>query len=283
MKLKKLLIVLVPVIVLIALYFYLRPAAALQFILPDVKKINLLDVRFNNDSVLADLNLQLKNRGVVKLNIQEFNCRLMLDTMPFMNITRKAQLKLSPRKSASFRLPLHFSFSSLRQLIDSKNKTDSLLITADVDVSYDTWFGHTTLSRIEQFYVAVPQPPDIEIKGTKLKGIRNGAILVDAFLQVKNPGKLSLKLKEVRYNVQIEDVAVADETGKQDIQLLAENDSIYILPMKMKLKKPLGAVLAKVSGKKFRYTADIRAILLNDSVPGREVPVHLVKSGFMSR
>jgi LEA14-like dessication related protein len=264
-------------------YFKLNPKDAINLILPEINKINLIKAVVTEDTANIEIHTILQNKSFYTLRIDSLYYDLKLKDLSLPE--EKIYLNLIQKKSQidTVALPLKLPLKKIKQTIQTSQEEDSLDLEANFHLVYHTFLGNYHLTYRKKIKFSRPVPPEIKIIKVEHRKIRisDGTVKATIQLQVKNKGKnLDLKTNNIRYKFTIEKLLQEVGSYDQTVRIKPGSETTVSIPVSIKIGKLLKAGWLILKDKDIvNYTVTIEADMEEEKSLNQKIPVIVTASG----
>jgi LEA14-like dessication related protein len=251
-------------VILVAGYFYYNPDKLQKVFLPDIEKVEAVNVVFKNDSAYADLKLRMVNHSFFRLSLDSVVYNISFDNTTILNKRQVLNVAIDANDTDTLLFPVAIPVKTLQEKISDVQDRDSVLIRAEIQLMYNTKIGLITVPFDKNLTIATPRPPEFEIRKISYDGFKKGSLDLKIHLLIHNPGPIGLKISDLNYNIRIRDLIEAK--GRFPDTLVVEPGELNeeILPLRVRIKKPLKVLGLILSDKdEVPYKAVIKGTLIN--------------------
>jgi len=278
-----LLIFFILLIVLLAglAFFYVNnPRKALQLAVPQISDLKQLSLKITGDTLRARPAIILKNKSIFRIHIEQIDLQVYFDGDQILSFQEKQDLDLAAGDSLQHAFPIKIPIKKLRQKIRSLQGQDSAKVRLDGEIRYGTIAGSVRIPVKRELSILVPIPPTFEVKDLQLKGVRWPSIQLLLKLATSNPGKLDLKMTQVKLVVSIEQGLVLTEKNPISFHLKPGLQQDLTVPLILKLVQPFTAIKLFFRRKEpVSYHIKMQGMLRADSLYEGEIPVTFTTQG----
>lgn len=262
----------------LAAYLFANPKKALQVVIPDLNKVEHIQVNFMQDTARINARLDIENKGIFKLDIDSLEYRVRLDTATLLSAQRYIGIKLASSQKDTIDLLVSLPYKRLRREIKGKQGQDSVNVSVDLKLVYSTLFGRAVLHYPKTMRIEVPRPPEFEIEKVDYlhREKKNGYFMVH--LRMHNHGKLRLNVSGLRYSFEAPELFSAHGMLKKEVQIEPLSRISVPLPVKVEFKNIIKLLGRFVGKRETDYSLKVTGLVR--AKPGeKQVPVEMERRG----
>jgi len=279
--------VLLPVAALMALVLALAGCAQLQqhaeTIKPTAKLTgaSLTNISFDQADLLFDL--AVENRNPVALDLSGLDYDFMIEGQSMVSGVTAEAIKLKANGTSQVQLPVSLKFDDLRQL--GKKLGEDIWNKDRLQYDLQTTFrinlpviGDYAIPVSKQGEVPVPKMPVIKFKGVKLKEMGFTSASVLAQVEVSNPNDFILGLKQLSYDLNINQAKWGSGQIEQATSIPEKGKAIIGIPLQLDLLSMGTAALTLLKDKPdldYHLTGDATIDTGLELLKGVNVPLDL--------
>jgi len=264
----------------LGLYLYLRPKTAVKIVFPELEKLQKVKIKLETDTARISFNAVINNGGLFKINIDSLYYYLKLDTAKLLDHKEFLNIELPPGHADTVLLTVGLPYTKLKKQIRTLQKQDSTKIHLKLDILYDTWMGKAKLPVERDFSIEVPHPPRFTLIKTEYIGRDKKTLLVNAHIQIDNPGKLDLNITDLVYKMDVKDLFTLEQVFPEKVTIKPGTSQTLILPVHVEIKKLLKtAFLVITNNDRVPYKLHMRAQVKSGMVDADKTPFELEKEG----
>ncbi len=279
----KYLLISIAVLVMLALgaYIWYRPTKALNFALPNLNQLNHVFAKINGDTAYINVIGTLENKAPYKITIDTLDYTLKLAGVKLVSECQAICLDQEPGQIDTVDLVLRLPFKKARGLIKDIQSQDSTYITADFNLTYNTFLGRTTISIKRGIDIKVPRPPDFRLQGIKAGRLNLKEKKIDLMLGlqiINNSSEIGVKLRNLVYSAKLGDNVVGRGSYGSKIVIDPLSTIEVGLPIDLEYDKPFDMLWSVITNNdSMDYEINLTGVLDNDSV--QDVPMTIQATG----
>ncbi|HYG16964.1 MAG TPA: hypothetical protein VEC12_14500 [Bacteroidia bacterium] len=269
------------IIILIGAWFYFNPKKALQFVAPDLEKIELIHGVLKNDTVYLDVFAVLQNKAPYKITIDSLIFDIILDTTVLVKERRAINIKMGSGQVDTTKLSLKLPVKKARKVIERLQGRDSTTLTGNFRVKYNTFLGRVDVPFSRVRGIKVPNPPEItvtDILREKVEFFKGKASIITG-VQVVNENKhVTVKLDSLKYEIALGEGIKAYGSYNHTVTVAGGAVTQIKLPAKIEVDKPMATLLKVLFDKdEVNFTLTLSALLTAGKA--EELPVEFTIVG----
>lgn len=278
----KYLITTISVIGILALaWFWLAPSKAVNFVLPDINELSYINAMIESDTAHFEIIGVIENKAPYSIHIDSIDYEFELAGELLICEHQKVDVKQSSGEKDTIVLAFRLPISKTRSLIQALQNRDSTKITANIDVTYNTVFGNTSIHLSKDFDVKVPTPPEFNLNKVKAGELNLKQKNIDIALDVSiknNSEKIELCLQNLNYDATIgNNISGKGKIGRM-IVIPPQSTENIVLPINVKIDKPFEVFWKVITDEDLmNYEINLRGMLVNDTI--KPIPLSVTING----
>lgn len=251
------------------------PEKAQNILIPEIKELPSLKIRVNDDSLHADLSLEMRNSGPFRMNIDSLIYEVHFDTVRALDRAHDVSIVLRPGESDTFSFPVSLPHIKIFHRIRQLQHRDSADIKVDARVVYSTIWGRSSLRHKKTSRIAMPRPPELDVEKIEYAGRSGKLVRLVVHLAFNNRSAIMLRLSGIRYRILLGDLAGAEGRLNDTIGILPHSVSRYSLPVEVTITRPAKTLfLVAADRDRVAYFAEVNArITANEVISETEIMV----------
>jgi LEA14-like dessication related protein len=283
---KKIILIVLAVILIsaaaLAAYFYFYPSKAQNIIVPEIEQLENLKIKVKGDTAFMDLSLKLINSGPFKMNIDSLIYNVKFDTATLLSRAQDLKIVLRPGEVDTFSIPARLPFKRLFSNIRRMQGFDSVAILTDIRIVYSTIFGRASIPHKKTNTIAVPIPPRFEIEQVEYVSRDKKTVYLNAHIKMHNPGRIELKVFNLKYDLKVEDLFDADGSYPEQISVKPNSVISKVLPVTVNVNKAFKTFIKIITDNdKVKYKIRIRGQVLAEALGDEKTDIEIFKNGTM--
>ncbi|MES2629863.1 MAG: LEA type 2 family protein [Bacteroidota bacterium] len=269
----------------VGFYFFFNPKKALDLAVPQFDKIGHLSGKIENDKIILNTSVILTNKSPYTLDIDTLSVELKLGGKTLLKDTKTNIVDI--RKGVTKEIPvvLTLDFKNIQKIIRGLQDQDSTDLELSINADYNTFLGHVSIPFTTTKRVAVPIPPKLKVVKLERKGFsfKDKIMDADVYLEVTNRGRLDMNIKELQYDIQLQDKLIESHgTYDKTITIRPGDKKTVVIPLKIRIEKPLKVYLMILRDKDVvPYTLKLKATVDENMLLKQTAPVEFFKEGVM--
>lgn len=259
-------------------YIWFRPTKALNFALPNLNQLNHVFAKIHGDTAYINVISTLENKAPYKITIDTLDYTLKLAGVKLVSEKQAICLEQDPGQIDTVDLILRLPFKKARGLIKDIQSQDSTFITADFNITYNTFLGRTTIPVKRDIDIKVPRPPDFKLLGVKAGKLNIKKRRLDLVLQlqiINNSDEIGVKLRDLAYNARLGDNVEGEGSYDKKIAIDPLSTVEVELPIDLQYDRPLEILWGVITNDdSMDYEVNLTGVLDNDSVQDVPMTIH---------
>ncbi|GAB3200229.1 hypothetical protein GCM10027293_20840 [Pontibacter aydingkolensis] len=218
-------------------------------LMPQVTKIDTLDVTIAYDTAWVKLNVQVKNPLPIPIHINYIGIQVSHKADTFALSQENISKTLPPGGMQTGWITLGVNYKTWRDHLKHHQQQDSMLLKENITLDYTIAdLAPQRVKLANEFMIPMPKVPVTELQKTKLKGINlKSGIVLNALVQIQNANTKGLEISDITYNICAQNLLDACGTINRtyDIPL---GQSIVKVPISLSIGEVFRALFSKISG-----------------------------------
>lgn len=262
-------------------YYWLNPKKALTFALPNLNELSYVNAKIKSDTAYIEVIGVIENKAPYKITIDSLVYNLDLAGVRIISEKQEVAIEQISGGVDTIMLTFRIPISKTRNLIQKLQAKDSTVLTANVEITYNTIFGRTTIPFSKNIDIKVPNPPDIkliEVKAGDLD-LKHKNIDIDLSVSIKNNSdKIELKLRDLVYDAKLGDHIVGSGKYSKLIVIKPLSTNYLRLPINVTVDKPFQVLWKVITNKDYmNYEINLNGTIQNDTI--QDVPLSITATG----
>lgn len=258
---------------------YLRPQRALNFVIPNLNSLNRINARIENDTAYIAVLGVLENKAPYKIRIDSIRFNLKMEGETFIKERQALHIQQMAGEKDSIDLTFRLPISKMRNIVKGlkADAADSTYITADFEITYQTFLGRVRVPISLNFDIKTPQPPRVKLNKIKYDGLNLREGKIDLALDVKlinENERLEIDISELKYTASFGEYISGTGAYPNTISIKPGETIDVELPINIDYEKPFKLAFQIISNKDILdYEFKIDAVLNNKSMEAMPVSI----------
>lgn len=267
--------------ILVLAWFWLAPSKAVNFVLPDINELSYVNAKIESDTAHFEIIGVIENKAPYSIHIDSIDYEFELAGELLICEKQKVDVKQSSGEKDTVILAFRLPISKTRSLIQSLQTKDSTKITANIDVTYNTIFGNTSIHFSKDFDVKVPTPPEFKLNKVRAGELNLKQKHIDISLDVSiknNSEKIELRLNDLNYNAKIGKNITGKGSCNELIIIQPQSTANITLPINVQVDQPFEVIWKVITDKDLmNYEIHLNGMLENDTI--KPIPISVEING----